>query len=275
MNVRKNYFDVFTLILSLIVSIAGADDHLADKYTCSTPDQWLAIAGKVGAINNFGSINSTESVTGLAGEAISSLPGTKWPGGIVKYRLHSSLTTADINEVKAAFDEYHSKTCIRFRPWRVSDPPDYTSIELDNSICGVGHVCKVGGSQFAKFGKICRNKATMVHELGHNLCLGHEHQRSDRDRHISYDKCNWGEYPPPKLPYDVKGMYDYTSQMHYTCNWCMGGWPREKNVRRCGQQISDGLSVLDADYINELYDCKGTHNFPKLICMPPFFIFDL
>lgn len=232
---------------------------------CSTPDEWLAMTPAVSVISNKSEVNRGTAALNL-------YQGTKWPSGIVKYILHESLTEVDKHEVHAAFDEYHKKTCIKFQKWNEDDPPDYISIEVDNRICGVGSMCKVGGYQFAKFGLTCRRKATMVHELGHNLCLGHENQRADRDYYISFRNCHLYGESSLILPNQLKeGIYDYSSIMHNPCNQCSGGWPKEKNVKGCGKQLSDGLSVMDADHINDLYQCQGKHIFlqhlyNKMIC---------
>ncbi|ODM95154.1 Zinc metalloproteinase nas-1 [Orchesella cincta] len=198
--------------------------QLATTYTCQTPDEWLSVSTK----------------------------DQLWPSGIVKYKLHQTLSFNDILEVKKAFDEYHTKTCIRFQPAK-DDDQDFVSIELDNDICGKAHVCKQGGYQYAKFGGECRNMATMVHELAHTLCLGHEHQRSDRDNYLNFQNCN--EIPLKNSPdsYSSKGIYDYVSQMHYDCNSCFAG----RHI--CGHTLTPGLSALDVDFINALYNCQGCH----------------
>lgn len=99
----------------------------------------------------------------------------------------------------------------------------------------------------------------MVHELGHNLCLTHEHQRRDRDDYLKFDGCSADQIPEKQSGsnFDSRGtLYDYLSQMHYPCNSCSGGYPKTTSRIRCGNQITKGLSVLDADKLNDFYDCK-------------------
>lgn len=116
-------------------------------------------------------------------------------------------------------------------------------------------MCRTGGSQFALFGVRCRTMNTMVHELGHNLCLGHEHTRSDRDDYVGYQECR--NVPGKDTNGDLRGsLYDYQSQMHYVCNNCLGGFSRQ-GVTRCGPQATQGLSVMDADKLNDMYSCGG------------------
>ncbi|ODM92490.1 Zinc metalloproteinase nas-6 [Orchesella cincta] len=184
----------------------------------------------------------------------------KWPDGVVLYKYNRILTLGDVYEIHKAFDEYHKKTCIRFEKALESDV-DFVSLEVNNDQCGVATVCNMGNGsyQFARFGQNCRNVSTMVHELAHTLCLGHENQRRDRDNYISYADC--GDNFPRKLSqknFRASGIYDYASQMHYQCTSCqLGGFPLESGW--CGVDLTPGLSVLDADLINALYDCKGCH----------------
>ncbi|ODM87667.1 hypothetical protein Ocin01_19015 [Orchesella cincta] len=54
------------------------------------------------------------------------------------------------------------------------------------------------------------------------------------------------------------GLYDYNSQMHAQCNSCEG-FPSRESVTSCGPDATPGLSVLDADNINYIYNCQGCH----------------
>lgn len=94
----------------------------------------------------------------------------------------------------------------------------------------------------------------MVHELGHTVCLGHEHARDDRDDYLNYP-CNPSNAGSKSVGYDTLGMlYDYKSSMHYGCSDCM--LPKMGDVTKdmCG---GDYLSVLDVEKINAFYDCSG------------------
>ncbi|CAL8121045.1 unnamed protein product [Orchesella dallaii] len=193
-----------------------------------------------------------------AGNISSFYPGTIWPKGEVAYEYHSSLTPQDRDEVHKAFLDIQAKTCIRFHS-RAPEEAAYVSIALDPNPngCGVAILCRSGGYQYAMFGGSCRNKNTMVHELSHSLCLSHEFNRWDRDDYLLYYGCPSSEIPP-KNDYETRGhLFDYQSRMMSQCDNCGTGWPKNTGqpVGQCS--LSDGLSVLDADKINDLYDCKG------------------
>jgi hypothetical protein len=216
----------------------------AFAYRCDTPNEWM--------VGN----NSSRHF----------FPGTTWPGGVVKYELHSSLSQQDRVYIGYAFGDYHSKTCIRFQQ-RSPGELNYVSLEsISNpNVCGVAEYCMKGGYQYARFGtygggSACHNPDIMIHELGHTLCLGHEMTRPDRDQYVHFSGCSSSAIPQKDSNYRQSGLlYDYASQMHYQCGFCDGGYPLMGGVgnRQCGIEITKGLSVLDAEKINLLYNCKG------------------
>ncbi len=185
-----------------------------------------------------------------------------WPGGLVKYKLNATLTPSELNELHAAINEYQEKTCVRFQLKSRNDPrkDSYVSIERNDIDieCGLASTCRRGkGYQYARFNTICMFKDSFIHELGHSLCLGHEYERHDRDQFVLFDDCG----PPPKKGKNRRdlGIYDYASQMHYACGTCLGGTPVDGIPPVCGDQAHFGLSVLDADTVNQLYNCEACH----------------
>jgi len=235
-NLKLFYISIQFLLLAAVSSC----------YQCQTPDSWLSgIAREQQQNTDFGDRSLLQN---------SNPKGKIWPNGVVKYKFHETLTLWDISEVRKAFEEFHTKTCIRFEPWREGDN-NFVSIEVDDSICGKANVCLIGGYQFARFGGQCRTMAAMVHQLAHALCLGHEHQRMDRDDHVGFQNCT--NVPNKAAQFHQGGIYDYLSQMHSQCGSCDGGFVVDSRVK-CGPDVTRGLSNLDAEKINSIYSCKGT-----------------
>lgn len=180
-----------------------------------------------------------------------------WSKGIVHFTLDDSLSPEQMRLVYEAFSEFHLKTCIRFKPWD-NQTSDYLTIKNEPSACSLSEVCMKGGQQFIQIGGLCWFREMIIHQLGHALCLGHEHQRPNRDDYLSYSPlCSEKDIPQTNPKDNDIGFYDYASQMHFACGWCSGGWPTQDNATKCGYQVTKGLSLLDADYINLLYRCGG------------------
>lgn len=180
-----------------------------------------------------------------------------WPGARVPYTLDSGFDENQRVQVARAIENYQSKTCVRFQP-RQPEDNDYVEILRDDTTCGLAHVCRIGGPQFAKFGGGCISAAVMSHELGHTLCFGHEQTRPDRDDWISWN-TNICEPHGKDNPNDFSTLdlfYDYVSLQHYEGE-CYNGCiiPKVPGVTKCGG--GDDLSVIDVEKINAFYGCEG------------------
>lgn len=94
--------------------------------------------------------------------------------------------------------------------------------------------------------------------LGHVLCMGHEQNRRDRDEYLDFPGCSPTEIPGIDTDHISISLYDYTSQMHGPCGTCEGGTPKNINIAgQCGSAVTEGLSVLDVDKLNDFYGCGG------------------
>lgn len=184
-----------------------------------------------------------------------------WPNGRVPYTLDPNFDENQRVQVARAIENYQSRTCVRFVP-RQPEDYDFVEIERDDTTCGLAHVCRIGGPQFAKFGGGCISASVMSHELGHTLCFGHEQTRPDRDDWISWNTniCNPHGKDNPNDFTTLDLMYDYVSLQHYEGE-CYNGCiiPKVPGVTKCGG--GDDLSVIDIEKINAFYGCEGCYSY--------------
>lgn len=167
----------------------------------------------------------------------------RWPGGVVPYVFDSSLSYSDQNIIKAAMNEYHRSTCIRFV--QRSNEVDYLAFENNPTGCW-SSVGKVGSRQqlnlqspgcttvsyFAEFlfNRILlltnyhlQKVGTPIHEIMHALGFLHEQNRADRDQFV---RIQYGNIKPETTPNFDKASpgettefgvrYDTSSVMHYS-----------------------------------------------------------
>lgn len=184
-----------------------------------------------------------------------------WPNARVPYTLDPDFDDNQRVQVARAIENYHSRTCVRFVP-REPEDNDFVEILRDDTTCGLAHVCRIGGPQFAKFGGGCISAAVMSHELGHTLCFGHEQTRPDRDDWISWntDICNPHGIDNPDDFTTLDLFYDYVSLQHYEGE-CYNGCiiPKVPGVTKCGG--GDDLSVIDIEKINAFYGCPHCYSY--------------
>lgn len=130
----------------------------------------------------------------------------------------------DMQLIEDAFNEYHSKTCVRFKP-RMGEK-DYISIESSQSGCW-SSVGRIGGKQEVNLQMPgCTTKVgTIVHELMHALGFLHEQNRSERDnwvtimtQNIQRGTENNFAKASAKTTTAFGVQYDYGSVMHYSTN---------------------------------------------------------
>lgn len=118
--------------------------------------------------------------------------------------------------------EYHEKTCIRFRPYIRSDQ-NWIDIKQEYSGCWSSVGCKEDG-QVVNFGSDkCRRHGVVIHELMHAIGFYHQQSASDRDTYIriNWDNIrrgrehNFNKYNESVVT-DFGIQYDYESVMHYS-----------------------------------------------------------
>ena len=101
----------------------------------------------------------------------------------------------------------------------------------------------------------------ILHELMHAMGFWHEHQRPDRDDHVTVNFTGRNDnYPKMYLDsgnFEMVGPYDVCSVMHYNSKYF-----KPKRNFTCGNKKNTfgswKLTQLDIDKINNYYGCNKT-----------------
>ncbi|XP_017009059.2 hatching enzyme 1.2 [Drosophila takahashii] len=192
---------------------------------------------------------------------------SRWPGGVVPYEIKGPFSSQEMGNINHAFKEYHTKTCVRFKP-RTTEK-DYISIGSGKSGCW-SSIGRLGGRQEVNLQSpnCLRTYGTPIHELMHALGFFHEQNRHERD---SYVRVMSDNIKPEMMANFEKSSsrtqsgfgveYDYGSVMHYSAtSFTRNGQPTLKALRsssdasQMGQRR--GFSAGDVRKINAMYKCK-------------------
>ncbi|XP_004386958.2 meprin A subunit beta [Trichechus manatus latirostris] len=187
----------------------------------------------------------------------------------IPYVLDDSLEMNAKGVILDAFERYHLKTCIEFKPW--AGEANYISVFKGSgcwSYVGNRHV----GKQEISIGTNCDRIATVQHEFLHALGFWHEQSRSDRDDYVSiiWDRINSGKEHNFNTYNDQESdslnvPYDYTSVMHYSKTAFQNGTEPTivTKIPEFMDVIGQRLDFSDYDILklNRLYNCSSSLSF--------------
>ena len=145
----------------------------------------------------------------------------RWPlvadvdGYLVPYTIAGGLDDARKQMALDAMAHWTAHTKLRFRLREAE--ADYVEF-ITGPVCS-SFVGRQGGPQSLLLAQDCTN-GNIIHEIGHLIGLWHEHNRADRDQHVTVALTN---VDPPFIPNFLRnvndgatlGPYDYGSIMHY------------------------------------------------------------
>ncbi|XP_045621236.2 hatching enzyme 1.2 [Procambarus clarkii] len=202
-------------------------------------------------------------------------PHKKWPNGVVPYVISDNFSGAERNVIAGAIVDLARHTCIRFIP-RQPHHLGYVHILKGNGCSSeVGHQ---GRWQVVSLGAGCVYHGIVLHEFLHALGFWHEQARPDRDLHVW---VNWiNVLPNMTFNFEMKSnkvttnlglSYDYTSVMHYGPN-AFARDPSKPTLvpKLAGVHIGQrrGLSQMDVEGVNRLYQCRLSNNKPNQVDTP-------
>ena len=139
-----------------------------------------------------------------------------WPAGVVPYEIHLDLPSRQ--RAEQAIKEWNSLDVpVALVPREgQNDYVKFVAAEYSSSRRGC-----IGGPQKITLAPEC-SAGVVLHEIGHAVCLAHEHNRYDRDRYL--ERICWENISPEALGYfqprpddgAEPGEYDFESIMHYS-----------------------------------------------------------
>ncbi|XP_078615892.1 uncharacterized protein LOC144884443 isoform X2 [Branchiostoma floridae x Branchiostoma japonicum] len=190
---------------------------------------------------------------------------------VVPISISPDLPPAAQIAVQQAIDEYHRKTCIRFK--QRTNEREY--IYFFRDVGCWSYVGRVGSQpNRISLGNGCETKGIAVHEIMHALGFWHEQSRYDRDNFVTIflDNVVPGRNGEKDFYYGnfdkltrinsqtLDTTYDYHSVMHYPTD-AFGKSGKITIEPRLGKQLykwlgqRNGLSEIDTLKINRLYEC--------------------
>uniref|UniRef100_A0A914CA48 Metalloendopeptidase n=1 Tax=Acrobeloides nanus TaxID=290746 RepID=A0A914CA48_9BILA len=189
----------------------------------------------------------------------------KWANGRIPYVLSTQYNERERAVLARAFQEYHTKTCIRFVPKTAFDN-DYLYIgKIDGCFSDVG---RAGGRQELSLDDGCLQYDTAIHELMHSVGFYHEHERWDRDTFITIlwhniDKEAYDQFGRVDLSESsyYGQPYDYHSIMHYDSMAFSKNGFETMIAKQPGMTSIIGSAIdfsnVDLTKIRKMYQCAG------------------
>lgn len=218
-------------------------------------------------------VNRTKKSPPIMGKNVIKDADMLWPHAAIVYRTEDSVGCPESQQCELlmkAMDEYHKKSCIRFKEWTGED--DYVSVFFnpDSGSCW-SPVGMVGDRQRLSLGQKCWYFGIIVHELGHALGFWHEMNRPDRDQYIVIDWQNiiagFASAFHVMRPDQVNLLgekFDYKSVMMYD-EYAFSKDGTSPTIQTTDGEVigplwmKNSLSDSDVRRIHKLYQCKDNN----------------
>lgn len=146
----------------------------------------------------------------------------RWPNATIPFHIDDSFTDVEVLTILGAMQEYHNKTCVRFRPYRENDT-NWIDIQSDQGRCSSSVGMRDAGQVLNLYSPNCVTHGVTAHELMHAAGFHHQHSTHDRDEFVeivwenvlSGHEHNFKKYSTKRVT-DFNVTYDYDSIMHYS-----------------------------------------------------------
>lgn len=132
------------------------------------------------------------------------------------------IANEEVWQILGSMQEYHNKTCIRFRPYEQTDQ-NWIDIKPDYSGCWSSVGMRKRG-QVINFGSPkCLRHGVIIHELMHAIGFFHQQSAAERDDFVEIvweniragREHNFNKYNETVVS-SYNETYDYNSVMHYS-----------------------------------------------------------
>jgi len=186
----------------------------------------------------------------------------KWTNSTIVYRI-SGLSSSVQSELQKSFDEWTSKTNVRFK--ERTNESNYVTISSSgsNSNSGVATLGMNGSKGFIRLGTRA-TAVVIIHEIGHTLGYIHEQNRRDRDNFIRINFENIQNNAVDQF-YRSNSATLVTSQFDINSTMMYGSYTFSKNGRPTITDLNGNvlprrqarLSTLDIQGTNSIYPPVG------------------
>lgn len=128
----------------------------------------------------------------------------------------------EVEIIIGAMQEYHDRTCVRFRPYNSNDT-NWIEIRSDFGGCWSSVGMRDEGQVVNLNAPRCVRHGVVVHELMHAVGFFHQQSAANRDEHVKINweniregrETNFKKYNSSAVN-DFNVTYDYESVMHYS-----------------------------------------------------------
>lgn len=188
----------------------------------------------------------------------------RWDNAEIPFYIEEDhFTDEEVGTILSAIQEFHTKTCLRFKPFNLSDA-NYLFITGNVSGCWSSVGMKgEGGQQLNVNSPKCVKKGVVMHEFLHAAGFFHQQSAANRDDYVKIiwenisegHESNFFKYDESEVT-DYGIAYDYESIMHYSGKAFSKNGNSTivavRNVTTLGQR--EGFTDKDVTKLKLMYD---------------------